>query len=159
MFEPTCTICGLASGYQGPGSKTVLPARASAKIDFRLIPDQMPEQVLKQLRNHLETQGFSDIEIEYLGGEPPALTDPDDPFVELVVNTAVPVYGRKMQLVPLVGGSGPNYPFVHLLNLPVVTAGAGHPGTQAHAPNENIRLDLYLKHAKHIARIMKAFGK
>jgi acetylornithine deacetylase/succinyl-diaminopimelate desuccinylase-like protein len=159
VFEPTCTICGLTSGYQGPGSKTVLPARASAKIDFRLVPDQMPKQVLEQLRNHLDEEGFTDVEIEYLGGEPPALTDPDDPFVELVVNTAEPVYGRKMQLVPLIGGSGPNYPFVHILNLPVVSAGADYPGSQAHAPNENLRLDLYQKHAKHIARILIAFGE
>ena len=63
-----------------------------------------------------------------------------------------------MQLVPMVGGSGPSYPFVHLLKLPVVTTGAGHPGSLAHAPNENIRLDLYLKHAKHMARIMSEFG-
>src|SRR4030066_1539634 len=48
VFEPTGTICGLKSGYQGPGSKTVLPARASAKVDFRLFPDQTPEQVLKK---------------------------------------------------------------------------------------------------------------
>ena len=46
VFQPTCTICGLTSGYQGAGSKTVLPARASAKVDFRLVPDQTPEQVL-----------------------------------------------------------------------------------------------------------------
>jgi acetylornithine deacetylase/succinyl-diaminopimelate desuccinylase-like protein len=63
-----------------------------------------------------------------------------------------------MQLVPLVGGSGPNYPFVHTLKLPVVTAGAGYPGTLAHAPNENIRLDLYLKHARHMARLFKELG-
>jgi acetylornithine deacetylase/succinyl-diaminopimelate desuccinylase-like protein len=64
-----------------------------------------------------------------------------------------------MQLVPMTGGSGPNYPFVHLLNLPVVSAGVSYPGALAHAPNENIRLDLYLKHAKHVARIMTAFGE
>ncbi len=58
IFEPTCTICGLTSGYQGPGSKTVLPARASAKIDFRLVPEQTPEQVLEQLRTHLDSGGF-----------------------------------------------------------------------------------------------------
>ncbi len=50
VFEPTCTICGLTAGYQGKGSKTVLPARASAKVDFRLVPDMIPDQVLKQLR-------------------------------------------------------------------------------------------------------------
>ena len=72
VFEPTCTICGLTSGYQGPGSKTVLPARASAKVDFRLVPDQFPQDVLKQLRAHLDAEGFADIHINFLGGEPPA---------------------------------------------------------------------------------------
>jgi len=159
VFEPTCTICGLTSGYQGPGSKTVLPARASAKVDFRLVPDQHPLEILDQLRIHLDNQGFDDVQIEYLGGEPPARTDPDDPFVKLVVETAEPVYGHPMQIVPMVGGSGPSYPFVHLLKLPVVTAGPGYPGSLAHAPNENLRLDLYLKHAKHMVRILKAFGE
>jgi acetylornithine deacetylase/succinyl-diaminopimelate desuccinylase-like protein len=158
VFEPTCTICGLTSGYQGEGSKTVLPARASAKVDFRLVPDQTPEQVLKALRTHLDNEGFQDIQIKFLGGEEPARTDADDPFVALVVETARPVYGLPMQIVPMSGGSGPNHAFVHYLHLPVVTAGIGHPGSQGHAPNENIRLDLYLKGAKHIARILKEFG-
>src|SRR4030043_2176582 len=73
-FEPTCTICGLTSGYQGKGSKTVLPARASAKVDFRLVPDQTPEKVLQLLRAHLDNEGFSDIHIKFLGGEKPART-------------------------------------------------------------------------------------
>jgi acetylornithine deacetylase/succinyl-diaminopimelate desuccinylase-like protein len=149
----------LTSGYQGPGSKTVLPARASAKIDFRLVPDQTPQQVLQQLRAHLDNEGFSDIQITFLGGEPPARTDPDDPFVELVIKTAEPVFGYPMQPVPLIGGSGPNYPFIEILKVPVVTAGAGYPGTLAHAPNENMRIDLYLKHARHMARIIKEFGQ
>ena len=158
VFKPTCTICGLTSGYQGPGSKTVLPAEASAKVDFRLVPNQMPDEVVQQLRKHLDEQGYQDVDIKYLGGEPPARTDPDDPFVKLVIDTAEDVYGKPMQIYPLVGGSGPNYPFVHSLGLPVVTAGAGYPGTNAHAPNENIRLDLYVKHSKHVARILREFG-
>jgi acetylornithine deacetylase/succinyl-diaminopimelate desuccinylase-like protein len=157
VFEPTCTICGITSGYQGPGSKTVLPARASAKVDFRLVPDQYPHQVLEQLRAHLDASGFSDVQIQFLGGEPPARTDQDDPFVRLVVDSAEPVYGQAMQRVPMVGGSGPSFPFIHLLNLPVATAGAGYPGSQTHSPNENIRLDLYMKHARHMARIINEF--
>ncbi len=158
VFQPTCTICGLTSGYQGAGSKTVLPARASAKVDFRLVPDQTPEQVLENLRTHLDQEGFQDVKITYLGGETPARTDPDHPFIKLVVDTAEPVYGCPMQIVPLSGGSGPNYPFMHYLNVPIASAGIGYPGTQAHAPNENIRLDHYLKGARHIARILKEFG-
>jgi acetylornithine deacetylase/succinyl-diaminopimelate desuccinylase-like protein len=159
VFEPTCTICGLTSGYQGMGAKTVLPARASAKVDFRLVPDQTPERVLQLLRAHLDAEGFSDVQITYLGGEAPARTDPDDPFVDLVVSSAEPVYGVPMQITPLSGGSGPNHPFIHFLKLPVVSTGMGYPGDKVHAPNENIRVDLYLKAAKHIARILKEFGE
>ncbi len=156
---PTCTICGLTSGYQGPGSKTVLPARASAKVDFRLVPDQTPEEVLRQLRQHLDEQGFEDVQITYLGGEAPARTDPDHPFVKLVVDSAREVYGHPMQIIPMSGGSGPNHLFMEALHVPIVTAGIGYPGSQAHAPNENIRLDLYLKGAKHIARILLSYGQ
>ena len=159
VFVPTCTICGLTSGYQGAGSKTVQPAFASAKVDFRLVPDQKPRDILKKLRAHLDAEGFSDVKIDFLGGEPAARTDPDDPFVKMVVDTAEDVYDAKMEIVPMVGGSGPNYPFVHDLGLPVVTMGLGYPDTNAHAPNENIRLDLYLQHAKHMVRVIKEFSK
>ncbi len=159
VFSPTCTICGLTSGYQGPGSKTVLPARASAKVDFRLVPDQDPDDIRNKLRAHLDSHGFKDVQITDLGGDPPARTDPDDPFIQMVVNAARDVYGVPQQMVPLIGGSGPSHPFVHDLGLPVATAGAGYPDTRAHAPNENIRLDLYLKHAKHMARVIGEFAK
>lgn len=159
VFTPTCTICGLTSGYQGPGSKTVQPARASAKVDFRLVPDQKPEDILKKLRVHLDAEGFKDVEITYLGGEAAARTDPDDPFIKVVMDTAEEIYELPMEIVPMIGGSGPSYPFVHDLHLPVATMGLGYPDTKAHAPNENIRLDLYLKHAKHMARVIREFAK
>jgi len=159
VFVPTCTICGLTSGYQGSGSKTVQPAFASAKVDFRLVPNQKPEDILKKLRAHLDAEGFSDVKIDFLGGEPAARTNPDDPFVKIVVDAAEEVYDAKMEIVPMIGGSGPNYPFVHDLGLPVVTMGLGYPDTKAHAPNENIRLDLYLQHAKHMVRVIKEFSK
>ena len=159
VFTPTCTICGLTAGYQGPGSKTVLPARASAKVDFRLVPNQNPEKILESLRAHLDAHGFSDIQIENLGGDFPARTDPDHPFIQLVVETARDVYDRPMDVVPMTGGSGPNHPFVHVLGLPVATGGMSYPETRTHAPNENIRIDLYLKHARHMARILAEFGK
>jgi acetylornithine deacetylase/succinyl-diaminopimelate desuccinylase-like protein len=159
VFTPTCTICGLTSGYQGPGGKTVQPAKASAKVDFRLVPDQEPTEVVEQLRKYLDDNDFPDIKVEQLGGEAPARTDPDDPFVRLVCDTAVEIYGVPMRILPMGGGSGPNSPFIHDLGLPVATAGLGHPDGRGHAPNENIRLDLYLKHAKHMARVMMEFGK
>ncbi len=159
VFTPTCTICGITSGYQGVGQKTVQPARASAKVDFRLVPNQKPTDILKKLRAHLDAQGFEDVQIQYHGGEPAARTDPDDPFIKIVVDAATDAFGVPMEIVPMIGGSGPNYPFVHDLGLPVATMGHGYPDTKAHAPNENIRLDLYLKHAKHMARVITEFAK
>ncbi len=158
VFEPTCTICGLDAGYQGEGSKTVLPARASAKVDFRLVPDQTPEDAERLLRAHLDAEGFSDVRIRVLGGEAPGRTDPDHPFLALVARTAEPVYGMPMQIVPMIGGSGPNHAFIHELGVPVATAGFGHPDTRAHAPDENLRLAYYVQHAKHLARILDAFA-
>jgi acetylornithine deacetylase/succinyl-diaminopimelate desuccinylase-like protein len=155
---PTCTICGLTSGYQGPGSKTVLPAKASAKIDFRLVPNQMPEEIVEKLRAHLDAQGFEDVKVTLLGGEPPGRTAADDPFIDLVVNAATEVYEQPQQKVPSSGGSGPNHAFLHHLKLPVATMGMGYPASQVHAPNENIRLDLYLKTARHCARVVKEFA-
>lgn len=159
VFEPTCTICGITAGYQGPGSKTVLPAYASAKVDFRLVPDQMPEDVFRALRAHLDAQGFEDVETVLLGGTGPGRTDPHHPFLALVARTAEPVYGAPMRIVPMTGGSGPTHSFIHILDLPIATAGLGYPDTRAHAPDENIRVDLYLKHAKHVVRLLDAFGE
>ncbi|MEZ4516900.1 MAG: M20/M25/M40 family metallo-hydrolase [Chloroflexota bacterium] len=139
-FEPTCTICGLDSGYQGPGPKTVLPAKAMAKVDFRLVPNQTPEEIVAKLRAHLDAEGFADIEIRLLGGVRPARVDPDNPFVKLTIDAAQDVYGVEPIVEPLIGGSGPNYPFINVLGLPVVSAGVGYPDGRAHAPNENIRV-------------------
>jgi acetylornithine deacetylase/succinyl-diaminopimelate desuccinylase-like protein len=159
VFEPTCTICGLSSGYEGPGTKTVLPATAIAKVDFRLVPDQEPEDILAKLRSHLDRKGFDDIEIVHLGGEPPGRVDPDHPFLRLVVDAARGIYEREMLIVPMIGGSGPNHAFIEHLNLPIATAGISHPGARVHAPNENIRMDLFEKGIRHTARIMMQFGE
>ena len=158
IFTPTCTICGLTSGYQGPGSKTVLPARASAKMDFRLIPDMTPEDVLQQTRAHLDAHGFADVRITDLGSEPPARTDPMDPFLQMVVRTAESVYGMPQLIVPMSGGSGPNHLFVRDLGIPVATVGVGHPGNQVHAPNENLVIDNFVNGVRHTARVLREFA-
>ncbi|HEX7877848.1 MAG TPA: M20/M25/M40 family metallo-hydrolase [Candidatus Eisenbacteria bacterium] len=157
-FEPTCTICGLESGYQGAGSKTVLPAFARAKVDFRLVPDQSPEEVLANLRKHLDAQGFTDVEITYLGGGKPARTDPDHPFITMSNEAARDAYGKPPVVAPMVGGSGPNWPFTHVLNVPITMCGIGYPGGQAHAPNEHFVLEHYMKGVKHTARIVEGFA-
>ncbi|MEJ2012247.1 MAG: M20/M25/M40 family metallo-hydrolase [Anaerolineales bacterium] len=157
IFSPTCTICGLSSGYQGPGSKTVLPAEATAKVDFRLVPDQDPEEVVLLLRNHLDQQSFEDVEITYLGGEHPARTDLESPFLNMVVDSAEEVYGVPQRVMPMSGGSGPNHPFIHDLKLPVATAGIGSPFGNVHAPDENISIENFVQGVRHTARIIARF--
>jgi len=159
VYQPTCTICGLTSGYQGEGSKTVLPAQASAKVDFRLVPNQTPEKVLKQLRTHLDTKGFQDIEIINLGGNPPAKTDPDHQAVRMAVEAARDVYEKPTRVIPMIGGSGPNFMFQKYLGVPIISSGSGDSESRAHAPNESISMDLYVKGAKHFARLLKLMGE
>lgn len=154
VFEPSCTICGLTAGYQGPGSKTVLPATASAKVDFRLVPNQDPVDLMKKLRAHLDAEGFPDVQIADLGGEPPARTDPTHPVVKLAIDTARAVYGVEPSVAPMIGGSGPNHAFIHHLHVPVVMAGVGSPDNHVHAPNENMVLAEFVRGAKHTARII-----
>lgn len=154
VYKPTCTVCGLSSGYEGEGSKTVLPAEAIAKVDFRLVPNQTPAKVIEQLRVHLDTHGFEDIEIINLGGNPPAKTDPDHPAVQMAVEAARGVYEKPARVIPMIGGSGPNFMFQEYLGVPIISSGAGDSESQAHAPNESISLDLYIKSAKHFARLL-----
>jgi len=155
VFEPSANIAGLTAGYQGPGKKTVLPARARALLDFRLVPWQRPADIPPLLRAHLDAHGFADVHVRDLGGVPPMKMDPDHPFVDLVVAAANDVYARPMLKVPLRGVTGPGYLFVHELGLPVATSGLGYPAANLHAPNENIRVDLYALAARHAVRILE----
>jgi acetylornithine deacetylase/succinyl-diaminopimelate desuccinylase-like protein len=158
IFSPTCTICGITAGYQGPGTMTVLPSLATAKVDFRLVPDQDPDDVVRQLRQHLDAEGFSDVQIVNQEGERPARTDPDDPFLQLVAESARDVYGVPQVISPMSGGTGPNYPFVQTLKVPVAMAGISYPRANVHGPNEHIILGNFVKGVKHTARILARFA-
>lgn len=159
VFEPAVTICGLDSGYQGDGAKTIIPAEAKAKIDLRLVPNQKPDDLLRKLRAHLDAQGFDDVMIRPIGGYPAAKVDPADPFVVLANDAARDVYGMEPVVQPMVGGSGPMAAFVELLDIPVVTCGLGEPGNRAHAPNENISLEGFIRGTQHTARIIGRFAE
>ena len=159
LFEPTCTIAGIGSGYQGPGSKTVLPAEAMAKVDFRIVPDQEPDDLVAKLRTHLRELGFGDIEVIQHGGSRAARVDSDEPFVQMVIETAREVYGKEPVVSPTSGGSGPMDPFVRLLNVPISNVGIGYANTLVHSPNENMRISDFVKGAKQTARVMARVGQ
>src|SRR5947208_5080547 len=159
LFEPTATIDGLSSGYVGEGPKTVLPARAMAKMDFRLVPNQDPDDILAKLRRHLDSHGFGDIEIQTLGGERPARTPVTDPLVAVMREAIRDAYGSEPFIVPAMAGTGPLYPFVAILGLPTADCGIGYPDAHIHAPDENIRIEDFLRGTKAIAALIGRFGK
>lgn len=159
LFEPTCTICGLVSGYTGDGSKTVLPSEARVKLDFRLVPDMDPEMVLEQLRAHLDRIGCADFELSALGGEHPARSDLDSAIVRASATAARQTYNLEPIVYPTMAGTGPMYPLCQALGTPVASgAGCGYHGTQVHAPNENIRLDDYRLAQRWMGRLIAAFA-
>ncbi|MEM3770613.1 MAG: M20/M25/M40 family metallo-hydrolase [Candidatus Bathyarchaeia archaeon] len=158
LYQPTCTINGLLAGYTGKGSKTVLPCEAMAKLDFRLVPNQKPDEIFDKLSRHLKEHGFEDLEIVRHGSTEPAKTPINNPFVGLVVKTAEKVYGKKAIIYPISAGSGPMYLFRNLLGYPVVSAGCGHPESNTHAPNENLKIESFITGTKFIATLINDFA-
>lgn len=158
FLEPTCTICGLTSGYAGEGSKTVLPAVASAKLDFRLVPDLTPELVGDLLRKHLDRRGFTDIEVEPAHGELPSRWPADTDVAKAAVAALRAAYGADPVVYPLMVGSGPMAQVCDALRMPAVGFGSGHAGSANHAPNENIKIADYLDHIRAFGRFLHAFA-
>jgi acetylornithine deacetylase/succinyl-diaminopimelate desuccinylase-like protein len=143
-FSPTCNIAGLLSGYTGPGAKTVLPAHAMAKIDFRLVPDQDPQDILVKLRAHLDAEGYQDVHVTELSSAEPVVTPIDDPFVQRAMAVAASFSDREPSVSPLMGGT---LPLLGALRRFVGVPGLAAPGNPsywasgAHAPNEHVRLE------------------
>jgi acetylornithine deacetylase/succinyl-diaminopimelate desuccinylase-like protein len=161
-FSPTANILGIEAGYNGPGSKTVLPKEARAKLDIRLVPDQDPQAILDSLQAFMKSNGFDDIEvgrIENEGDLLPAASDPSSPFVQKVLQAAREVSGRRPVVTPSSGGSGPMAPFTAAppkgLGLPLAAFGVGYPESRTHGPDENIRLDDMRAHMHTIARLVE----
>jgi acetylornithine deacetylase/succinyl-diaminopimelate desuccinylase-like protein len=138
--QPTINIEGLVGGYTGPGGKTVLPHRAVAKIDMRLVPDMTAADTLQKLKAHLAKHGFGDIEVNMSGGYDPTQTSPDSGIVKSVLATYRRL-GHTPQVLPRDAGSWPGYRFTSPpLSLPCAGFGLGH-GTGAHAPDEYYLID------------------
>lgn len=159
LFGPTANIDGFLSGYTGPGMKTVLPAQATAKMDFRLVPDMRPDDIFKKLRAHLDRLGFDDVDVAMLAGVYPARTPVDSPWARLVGETAHEIYGQPPAVSPTMAGTGPMYEFGVMLDMPIATAGVDHPSHNIHAPNENISVEDFLLGARHLALIMERFAR
>jgi acetylornithine deacetylase/succinyl-diaminopimelate desuccinylase-like protein len=135
VSRPTINIEGLVGGYTGVGGKTILPGKAVAKLDLRLVPDMTAAGALEALKNHLAAKGFADIEVHMSGGYDPTTTAADSK----IIRVSAEVYrnnGIDPVMMPRLAGSWPGYVFTgEPLKLPAGHFGLGH-GNGAHAPNE-----------------------
>lgn len=135
ISQPTVNIQGLVGGYTGPGGKTVLPHRAAAKLDLRLVPGMTRDAAVAALRSHLQKRGFGDIEVKVTGGYDPTSTPADSRLIQAQL-AVLRRRGVDAQLWPRLAGSWPGFVFTDPpLRLPAVHFGLGH-GGGAHAPDE-----------------------
>lgn len=164
---PTCNICGLVSGYGGQGAKTVLPSNAIAKLDFRLVPDMVPEIQFERLKKHLQKHGYgnhkdsekidgvdNNLEIKLLDGEPAARTSINHPFVKIVKEASNKIY-REAIINVSSAGTGPMYYFHDILKVPCVCIGGGDILNRVHSPNECMKIDRLIKTVKWIGAILE----
>jgi acetylornithine deacetylase/succinyl-diaminopimelate desuccinylase-like protein len=156
MFQPTANIAGFTSGYGGPGAKTIVPSKAVVKMDFRLVPNQTPDNTYALLRAHLDRRGFTDVEVVRLGGLEVGKTPVDSPFVQ----NAVAVWGELVPggavVQPMTGGSGPFSLIGGDLGIPTaMVCGPGNAGSAIHSPNESIRLEDYRTTLRYWGRLFE----
>jgi acetylornithine deacetylase/succinyl-diaminopimelate desuccinylase-like protein len=160
-FTPTCNIAGIVSGFTVPGaSKTVLPKEAMAKIDMRLVPDQDPQDVVAKLRRHLDDRGFSDIEITTFSMQHPVRSPHDSAIGRAALRAAEQVFDEPVAAAPFMIATGPMYPVAKTLGIPTVSpAGVCRPDSNIHAPNENLRVDDFLRIVEYTVAWLDEFAR
>ncbi|MDV3244530.1 MAG: M20/M25/M40 family metallo-hydrolase, partial [Nitrososphaerales archaeon] len=143
--RPTANIAGIWAGYQGPGSKTVLPKEIHCKMDFRLVPEQDPQDLLGKLRKHIDEEGFADVEIKLESMEPAARTNAKDPLARAAVKAGEEVWGKKPNVEVSSPGTGPLYIFTRDYGASAISIGVSSTDSGMHGPNEHLRLDYFQK--------------
>lgn len=156
--RPTGNIAGIWAGYEGPGSKTVLPKEIHAKMDFRLVPEQDPADLWKKLRQYLDSNGFGDVEMQLESMEPAARTPYTDPFAKAAIEAAEKVYQKKPIIELSSPGTGPLYIFTRRFKMPSVDIGISALDGGIHAPNENVKLENLKNGMLWIAETMERFS-
>ena len=140
LSQPTINLQGLVGGYTGPGGKSILPSRAEAKLEIRMVPNQTYEDTVRQLREHLDKRGFQDVQINVSGGYDPTETAEDARVVQAALG-AYKKMGIPVTLSPRSPGSWPGSLFTQPpVAKPAIHFGVGF-GSGAHAPDEFIVID------------------
>jgi acetylornithine deacetylase/succinyl-diaminopimelate desuccinylase-like protein len=158
IFEPTCNIAGIQSGYTSAGSKTVLPNDAFVKLDFRLVYDQKSDDLIRKLKKYLVQKGFDDIQMFKLGAVEPSKTDTNAKIVKAATKAAEDVYKKKPAIFPNMWGSGPDFVFTKLLKLQSVWTGCSPAYANIHAPNEFTAIKNVLDGVCYSSMIIQEFA-
>lgn len=158
-FRPTCNICGFTSGFQGDGSKTVLPSEASVKIDFRLVPGMDPDHIFDLVRAHLDRHGFTDVELIKGSGEPAFRSNMEAPFTKAIINGLEKLYNHPVALKVSSGGTSPMHAFCHKADIPAGMFGASSATANIHAPNEHLACDAFIEMIKINCAVMEELSQ
>ena len=159
--RPTCEVNGLLSGYTGEGAKTVLPAKAMAKVSCRLVPDQDPQTIERLLRAHVErvTPAGVTAKVTALHGGRPWRAELTGPLFEAATRALAAAFGRE----PVITGEGGSIPvvgdFQRILGAPVLLMGFGLPGENAHAPNEWLSEENFVRGMRAAAVLYEELGR
>ncbi len=143
MFRPTLNIAGFTSGYGGLGSKTVLPCKATLKMDMRLVVNQTPEDIYEKYVRHMKKHGFGDLEVQMLNTYAPSRTAVDHPMAPKFNEAIRQGFQKEPVAIPAGGGSFPGAAIRSILNIPILSVPYGNADENNHAPNENLAIDCF----------------
>jgi acetylornithine deacetylase/succinyl-diaminopimelate desuccinylase-like protein len=156
-YNPTCNIDGFYTGFIGEGSKTINPAFAKVKLDFRLLPGQRPHRILASLRTHLRRKGSRDVEVVPHSIFEPGASPISSRLGQATLAACREVYGRAPAVYPWMGGSSSTWFYTSRGTPALLPPGVGYSGSRIHAPNEHIRLADARKAIKAFAAMMLLF--
>jgi acetylornithine deacetylase/succinyl-diaminopimelate desuccinylase-like protein len=156
IFRPTLNISGIAAGYVGPGGKTIVPSRAVARVDIRLVPDGDPSSAAAAVRRHLDEHGFGHVQVRLLESYPWAKAPPGNP-AELALRASYRALGRVPLPYPMAPWCAPYFVFDRILGLPWAAGGVGH-AAGAHGPDEYATLAGLQEHVVGAAAFLLAYA-
>ncbi len=159
LFKPTFNIQGIFGGYTGPGTKTILPAKATAKMDIRLVHAMTAEDTIARVKAFFAERGY-EANLQVLGETEEYKLSTENPVVQTAIQAARQAYGLEPVVWPMLEGSGPLALFPTILGTPTFIIGLGAPFSTAntHAPNENVGIHHYLTGIKMMATLYAMYG-
>jgi acetylornithine deacetylase/succinyl-diaminopimelate desuccinylase-like protein len=159
--RPTLVIHGMPGGFTGAGAKTVIPARASAKVSMRLVPNMQPQAIFELYKRHVESlcpEGIT-LEVRLIHSGDPIVVRVDNPYVQAATQSMYEVFGKETVFIRS-GGSVPIVgDFERGLKVPTVMMGFGLPDDNLHAPNEKFHINNYYRGIESIIRFLERVGK